>query len=104
MKSILFVLLLSAVTIPGYAQYNAADTKESTENLVAEVAKLKEVIRQLQATELQSDKARYQRNYKIIVNGIEIIKEMQQGVMEISGARTQNILYKKLIDINNPTS
>ncbi|HEX7844625.1 MAG TPA: hypothetical protein VF476_02425 [Chitinophagaceae bacterium] len=104
MKAILSLLVVSVLTVSGYSQYGIPDGKEVNDNLVAEVAKLKEVIRQLQETELQSDKARYQRNYKIIVNGIEIIKEMQQGVMEISGARTQNILYKKLIDINNPTS
>src|SRR6185436_13168126 len=67
-------------------------------------ARLKEMVKQLQQNELQSDRTRYQKNYQLIVNGLETIKEMVQGAMEITGARSQNILYKKLIDINNPTS
>src|SRR5262245_46658845 len=62
------------------------------------------MVKQLQENEQQSDKLKYQKNYQLIINGLEAIKEMQQGIMEISGARSQNILYKKLIDINNPTS
>ena len=73
-------------------------------DLSAEVTKLKEMVRQLQENELQSDKLKYQKNYQLIVNGLETVKEMHQGIMEITGARNQNILYKKLIDINNPTS
>ena len=65
---------------------------------------MKDVIKQLQDNELQSDKTKYQKNHLLIVNGIEIIKEINQGTIEIASARSQNILYKKLIDINNPTS
>ncbi len=65
---------------------------------------MKQDIRMLMENELQSDKSKYQKNYQIIINGIEIIREMQQGVMDISGVRSQNMLYKKLMDINNPSS
>jgi hypothetical protein len=44
------------------------------------------------------------RNYQLVLYGIEIIKEIKQGTIEISSARSQNILYKKIIDINNPSS
>lgn len=74
------------------------------EDIGKEVAQLKEMIKQLQQNELQSDKSRYQKNYQLIVNGIEIVKEMHQGALEITGARSQNIFYKKLLDVNNPSS
>ncbi len=104
MKKIFSYCLFSLLFVDCIAQYNNNEDHESTPTLVAEVTRLKEMVKQLQQNELQSDKVKYQKNYQIIVNGIEIIKEMQQGAMEITGARSQNILYKKLIDINNPTS
>ncbi len=103
MKKLLILLLFLAGGGVAQAQASFASVAEK-EDLGAEVARLKEMIRQLQENELQSDKTRYQKNYQLIVNGVEIIKEMHQGTIEISGARGQNIFYKKLLDINNPTS
>jgi hypothetical protein len=103
MKKIITCMLALCMLMQSRAQ--APSSKDiAGQDLSKEVAKLKEVIRQLQDNELQSDKAKYQKNYQLIVNGIEMIKEIHQGTVEISGARSQNILYKKLIDINNPTS
>src|SRR5437773_5281052 len=79
-------------------------TDINTNKLVDEVAKLKEVIKGLQENEIQSEKIKYMRNYQLVLYGIEIIKEIKQGTIEISSARSQNILYKKIIDINNPSS
>lgn len=76
----------------------------STGNLADEVARLKEVIKGLQENEIQSEKIKYMRNYQLVLYGIEIIKEIKQGTVEISSARSQNILYKKIIDVNNPSS
>src|SRR5512138_79439 len=76
----------------------------NTNNLVDEVAKLKEVIKSLQQNEIQSEKIKYMRNYQLVLYGIDIIKEIKQGSTDISNARSQNILYKKIIDINNPSS
>lgn len=73
-------------------------------NVESDIAQLKETIRALQASELQSEKTKYMRSYQLVLYGMEIIKEIQQGAVEISGARSQNILYKKIIDINNPSS
>lgn len=73
-------------------------------NVEGDIAQLKETIRALQASELQSEKAKYMRSYQLVLYGMEIIKEIQQGTVEISSARSQNILYKKIIDINNPSS
>ena len=107
MKKILSVFCTIMIFLCGQAQTPSfAVVQESINNqdLADEVAKLKTMVKQLKENELQSDKLKYQRNYQLIVNGLETIKEMYQGTMEISGARSQNILYKKLIDINNPTS
>jgi hypothetical protein len=104
MKHVIFLVVLLPAFLCSSAQLSFSVSTEPVQNLGQEVAKLKEMIRQLQENELQSDKSRYQKNYQLIVNGIEIIKEMHQGTLEISGARSQNIFYKKLLDINNPNS
>lgn len=70
----------------------------------AEIERLKVSIRELQEDKLQSEKIKYHRNYQLLLYGIEIIKEIQLGTVEIAGARSQNILYKKIMDINNPSS
>ena len=72
--------------------------------MTQEIIRLKQMIKEIKDNELQSDKALYQKNYELILNGIEIIKEMHQGSVEIAAARSQNIMYKKLIDVNNPAS
>lgn len=104
MKHPIFLAIIVSMSLSARAQFNIAESNEQSQNLGQEVARLKEMIRQLQENELQSGKSRYQKNYQLIVNGIEIIKEMYQGTLEISGARSQNIFYKKLLDINNPNS
>jgi hypothetical protein len=76
----------------------------NTSNLADEVARLKEQIKSLQENEIQSEKLKYMRNYQLVLYGIDIIKEIKQGTVEIANARTQDILYKKIIDINNPSS
>lgn len=96
MKKVIIILSALVFSFSGWSQ----DSQE----LSKEIEKLKEVIKELQQNELQSEKARYQKDHQLILNGIEIIKEIHQGTVEISSARSQNILYKKLIDINNPSS
>jgi len=98
-----FSILLIAV-LSSFFSRSQGDNAEPVKDVSAEIVKLKEAIKQMQENELQSDKAKYQKNYQLIVNGIEIIKEIHQGTVEISTARSQNILYKKLIDVNNPSS
>jgi hypothetical protein len=94
--------LLIAFTVCGQP---LADTANKTlSGLSEEVSKLKEAINQLKNYEIQSERIKYQKNYQLILYAIEIIKEMYQGTVEISGARSQNMPYKKLIDINNPSS
>lgn len=103
MKKIAIYFLFACFCTQARSQ-GASQQETPGQDLHTEVARLKDVIKQLQDNELQSDKAKYQKNHQLIVNGIEIIKEIHQGTVEINGARSQNILYKKLIDINNPTS
>ncbi len=98
-RVILIVLMVSG--LQGRPQGNS---DINTSNLVDEVAKLKQVIKGLQENEIQSEKIKYMRKYQLVLYGIEIIKEIKQGTIEISSARSQNILYKKIIDINNPSS
>ena len=100
MRRILAILLIFSA-LQGKTQGN---NEINTGNLADEVAKLKEVIKGLQENEIQSEKVKYMRNYQLVLYGIEIIKEIKQGTIEISSARSQNILYKKIIDINNPSS
>jgi hypothetical protein len=100
MKRLLSILLVLC-SVQARPQGNA---EINTGNLADEVARLKEVIKGLQENEIQSEKTRYLRNYQLVLYGIEIIKEIKQGTVEISSARSQNILYKKIIDVNNPSS
>ena len=105
MKRVFF--LLATLLILGSAQsqdYAGIGNETSNNNLSDEVNRLREIIKNMQESDLQSEKVKYLRNYQMVLYGIEIIKEIRQGSMEISAARSQNILYKKIIDINNPTS
>ena len=103
MKRIFFFFVVTFFSLHVISQGLVANGN-TNQDMGKEIARLKELIKQLQENELQSDKAKYQKNHQLIVNGIEIIKEIHQGTVEIAGARSQNILYKKLIDINNPGS
>jgi len=97
-------LLIILVMLSGLQARPQGNSEINTGNLADEVARLKEVIKELQENEIQSEKVKYLRNYQLVLYGIEIIKEIKQGTVEISSARSQNILYKKIIDINNPSS
>jgi hypothetical protein len=100
MKQFLIILLV----LGGLQSRPQGNSEITTGNLADEVARLKEVIKGLQENEIQSEKIKYLRNYQLVLYGIEIIKEIKQGTVEISSARSQNILYKKIIDVNNPSS
>jgi len=99
-KKILLCPLL-VISLSVFAQGNAVGANVS---LAEEVAQLKAVIRGLQENEVQSEKIKYMRNYQLVLYGIEIIKEIKQGSVEISSTRSQNMMYKKIIDVNNPSS
>jgi len=100
MKRVLVILMI----LPALLARPQGNSEINTGNLADEVARLKEVIKGLQENEIQSEKIKYMRNYQLVLYGIEIIKEIKQGTIEISSARSQNILYKKIIDVNNPSS
>lgn len=100
MKRLMIILLV----LSGLQSSAQGSNEINTNNLVDEVARLKEVIKGLQENEIQSEKVKYMRSYQLVLYGIEIIKEIKQGTIEISSARSQNILYKKIIDVNNPSS
>ena len=100
MKRVIIYLLAFTSIANSHGQF----VDNSMTNLSEEVAHLKDKIKELQENQAQSEKAKYLRNYQMILYGIEIVKEMQMGIADITGARNQNILYKKIIDINNPTS
>src|SRR5215510_6412429 len=101
MKQFLVIILMLVAL---YARPQGTSTDINSNNLADEVARLKEQIKGLQENEIQSEKVKYMRNYQLVLYGIDIIKEIKQGTIEISNARSQNILYKKIIDINNPAS
>jgi hypothetical protein len=101
MKQYLAILLLTLSGLQGRSQ---GSTDMNGSNLADEVTKLKDQIKSLQENEVQSEKVKYMRNYQLVLYGLDVIKEVKQGTVEISNARSQNILYKKIIDINNPSS
>jgi hypothetical protein len=90
--------------LSGLQGKSQGSTDINSGNLADEVARLKEQIKSLQENEVQSEKVKYMQNYQLVLYGIDIIKEIKQGTVEISNARSQNILYKRIIDINNPAS
>lgn len=96
------VLILTACLF--LLQSSNAQGDNNSVNLSQEVGQLKQVITELKNNELQSEKVKYQKNYQLVLYGIEIINEIRQGTMDVASARSQNILYKKLIDVNNPAS
>lgn len=98
----MIILLPVLLCFSGWSQFSNENIAGNS--LADEVARLKEIIKGLQENELQSEKTKYLRNYQLVLYGIEIIKEIKQATIEISGARNQNILYKKILDINNPSS
>ncbi|MGV3656436.1 MAG: hypothetical protein ACO1NX_00725 [Chitinophagaceae bacterium] len=98
----LFTLL--CLLLFGHTQAQVVQASFTDKEMTQEIIRLKQMIKEIKDNELQSDKALYQKNYELILNGIEIIKEMHQGSVEIAAARSQNIMYKKLIDVNNPAS
>jgi len=100
MKKLLIILLV----LSGVQGRPQGSSDVNTSNLADEVARLKEQIKSLRENEIQSEKVKYMRNYQLVLYGIDVIKEIKQGTVEISNARSQNILYKKIIDINNPAS
>jgi hypothetical protein len=101
MKQYLVILVLILSALQGRPQ---GSTDVNSNNLADEVTRLREQIKGLQENEIQSEKVKYMRNYQLVLYGLDIIKEIKQGTVEISNARSQNILYKKIIDINNPSS
>src|SRR5215470_472421 len=100
MKKLLMVVLL----LSGLQSKPQGSNDINTNNLADEVTKLKEQIKSLQENETQSEKLKYMHSYQLVLYGTDIIKEIKQGTVEISNARSQNILYKRIIDINNPAS
>lgn len=98
MKKNLFLLL--AVLAGGFCRAQDDDKADLNNQL----EKLRQDMNELKNNAAQSDKAKYSKTCKFVLNGIEIIKEIDQGTVEIDGARKKNILYNKLIAINNPSS
>ncbi len=99
-----FLFTLLCLLSFAYAPAQVVQASFTDKEMTQEIIRLKQMIKEIKDNELQSDKAIYQKNYDLILNGIEIIKEMHQGSVEIAAARSQNIMYKKLIDVNNPAS
>jgi hypothetical protein len=85
-----------------YLQVDLSDTLslEFSKDLI----NLKEMVENLKARNEQSDKNKYLKNYQLLLRGMDIIQELHAGTLQIQAARSQNIFYKKVIDMNNPAS
>ncbi|GEM_PF-2393150 len=73
---------------------------ELTKDLMA----LKETVNNLKIKDEETEKGRFLRNYQLILRGLDIIQELYAGTLQIQSARSQNIFYKLVLDMNNPSS
>lgn len=113
MKKIFAFILLTGLLATAHAQVNTRGMEEYlhvdlSDTLSLEFSKdliyLKEMVENLKARDEQSDKTKYLKNYQLILRGMDIIQERHAGTLQIQAARSQNIFYKKVIDMNNPAS
>jgi len=107
-KLILPVVCIALLT----ACNNSSDKKDTTPVvLMDEIRVLKEQVIALNSKSgggvgsseviAQLERDKYQKNYQIIIRGIEIINDLNTASREILNARSQNIFSKKITDINN---
>ncbi len=72
--------------------------------LTRDLLTLKETVSALKNKADESEKSKYLKKYQLILRGLDIIQELYSGTLQIQSARSQNIFYKKVLDMNNPSS
>ena len=72
--------------------------------LTKDLMTLKETVSALKNKEEESQKGKYLKSYQLVLRGLDIIQELYSGTLQIQSARSQNIFYKKVMDMNNPSS
>ncbi len=69
-----------------------------------EISSIKDLVLNLKIKSEQTEKSQYNKNYQLIIRGVDMIQELHNGSLQILTARNQNIFTKKVADINNPSS
>ncbi len=112
-KTILVLYCICMVSIMNCYGFNPGNVRDSTPQVIMEeIRQMKLQMSNLitnpnaggnVATEfiLQIEKDKYKKNYAIVLRGIELINDLNLASREILTARSQNILAKKITDINN---
>ena len=115
-KSFLRTIFIFSALVVLFVQksnaFNFSDKKDTTPVvLMEEIRVLKEQVIALNSKSgggvgsseviAQLERDKYQKNYQIIIRGIEIINDLNTASREILNARSQNIFSKKITDINN---
>ena len=104
---LLFALLTNAQTETRNVEAAQTLTYE-VDTLSLELTKdlmtMKETVSALKNKEEESQKGKYLKSYQLILRGLDIIQELHSGTLQIQSARSQNIFYKKVMDMNNPAS
>ena len=72
--------------------------------LTKDLQTLKQTVSSLKMKEEETQKGKYLKSYQLVLRGIDIVQELYSGTLQIQSARSQNIFYKKVIDMNNPSS
>jgi len=72
--------------------------------LTNDLQTLKATVSSLKSKSEESEKGKYLKKYQLILRGLDIVQELYAGTLQIQSARSQNIFYKKVMDMNNPSS
>ena len=97
----LFLILHSKNT---YSQVNADSVANLSNDFGKEISSIKDLVLNLKIKSEQTEKSQYDKNYQLIIRGVDMIQELHNGSLQILTARNQNIFTKKVADINNPSS
>lgn len=111
-RSLLFLLLTFLFWATQAQVARTVEAKEVLEitvdtlsvELTKDIMDLKEKISSLKIKEEETEKGKYLKNYQLVLRGLDIIQELYSGTIQIQSARSQNIFYKKVLDMNNPSS
>lgn len=114
MKSIILICLVCCFGSSVFAQTESRNVEaEQTLNyemdtlsleLTKDLITLKETVSAMKLKEEESQKGKYLKSYQLVLRGLDIIQELYSGTLQIQSARSQNIFYKKVMDMNNPSS
>lgn len=102
MKKGYLLLLVFFASLSAQAQVVQANLTEK--EMMREIEALKKNVSELQQDKLQSARARYTKNYTLVLHGLEIINKIDEGIKATTDASNTSLFQSKLSSVNNPTS